>query len=110
MRVNKTIHIPVEVGTSPKSGGSICNNYWIVHPDMGLVFYNPEKIIYNRVGSPQCNADKRVIKELINSLEVEEGKTYKDMGYKIKKVRSVFIESCLEYAIKLNKVSENENF
>ena len=61
------VFLPVEEAVSPK-GGTYFQHYvdawWMVHPEHGLLFYNPKNPRTGRCrlrhGSPQCNTDKRI--------------------------------------------------
>lgn len=102
MKINKTIHIPIKIASNPKSGDVICNNWWIVHPEYGVCFYNPLRTFYDGVGSPQCNQDKNVSDILLGRLKLNNGRTYQDEGYEVVKIESVYLGSCLSYAKEQN--------
>lgn len=49
-------YVPEEVAARPTTGEVIVNNWWIVHPEKGLAFYQGHTNDY----SPQCNRDRNV--------------------------------------------------
>jgi hypothetical protein len=62
------VFLPVEEAVSPSKAGHFehrVNSWWHVHPDKGLVFYNPRNPSTGRrrhahAGAPQCNTNERI--------------------------------------------------
>lgn len=69
------LFLPLDEAASPTSGvyfRRIADSWWAVHPEKGLVFYNPlnprtGRRRHGHKGWPQCNSDQR-IKELTGRL------------------------------------------
>jgi hypothetical protein len=98
MVLGNIIHVPIEVAIKPMSGRVICNSFWIIHPEYGISFYNPENKILDRVGAPQCNDNFAVSQSLFTTAKTVNGKTYLREGYYIKKIESVYLSSCFSWA------------
>lgn len=59
--------LPVEEAVTPAKGGFFhhyVNAWWAVHPEKGLAFYNAPGRRRSGLGSPQCNTDERVTREV----------------------------------------------
>lgn len=62
------VFMPVDEAATPRAGGFFqhyVDAWWAVHPERGLMFYNPVnprtgRRRHGRYGSPQCNTDKRI--------------------------------------------------
>ena len=68
VRKEDYVFLPLEEAVSPRKGGFFqhyVDAWWTVHPEHGLLFYNPliartGRRRFGRLGSPQCNTDERV--------------------------------------------------
>ena len=66
------VFLPVDEATAPGQGGFFqhyVDAWWVVHPERGLVFFNPKNTRtgrrrFGRYGSPQCNADERISRKV----------------------------------------------
>lgn len=68
MKANEFMCLPVSEALNPTSGHyfqRIANAWWIVHPERGLVFFNPQRRRTGSLyGSAQCNVNEKVIRKL----------------------------------------------
>jgi len=66
------LFLPVGQAERPDKGvyfQRIADHWWSVHPDKGLVFYNPLNTRTGRrrhsyLGAPQCNTDERITRQV----------------------------------------------
>lgn len=68
LREEDYVFLPLVEATAPTSGSFFqryADHWWAVHPDRGLLFYNPVnsrtgRRRHGRYGSPQCNSVERI--------------------------------------------------
>jgi hypothetical protein len=51
------IYVPKDQAVIPRSGECVVDNWWVVHPEHGLLFYIPN-LRYHDFPTPQCNTDE----------------------------------------------------
>jgi hypothetical protein len=64
-----TFYVPVDVAQTPKTGDCICDHWWSVHPEHGLIFwFHPFGYTASEEPAPQCNQDEHTAKRLSERL------------------------------------------
>jgi hypothetical protein len=65
--IDKFTFLPEEEAINPTKGQyfELMNDqWWVVHPDRGLAFYNPSRNQRAGLGYPQCNIDETIARAL----------------------------------------------
>lgn len=61
MLVKPYFSLPLSTVEQPVDGEAICNRYWVVTSDGGLVFYAFDR----KAAAPQCNPSQRIVMQFL---------------------------------------------
>lgn len=67
MNKDNFFYVPIDEASKPATGEVIVNNYWMFHPEKGIMFFYG----HGTRPYPQCNPDKKV-SEIIKKKPVYE--------------------------------------
>lgn len=60
-----TFHVPLDLAQTPRTGECICDHWWSIHPERGLVFwFQPFGYTASEEPSPQCNQQEHTARHL----------------------------------------------
>lgn len=87
------LYVPESVAAEPANGRCIVDHWWLVHPTLGVAFYeygDPDRI------APQCNVNRRI---------VELDRLHKTGGHAVKRIPVVYVAHAFRERRRLREVS-----